>query len=208
MRSKLSRFRTSPAAVLSVIAVFFAIGGIGYAAATIGTSDIKKGAVTKKKLHKNSVTSKKVQNGSLKKKDLGFDPTGPAGPAGPQGPAGPGQGFSRLVTGPSAVSAGGYTLVASATGGNCNGAVLIGPPDKNSFFTEFTFGPGTSGDLSGPNLLLNSTDVPAGVAVAGPDSNMWKLIVRSQDGTTAATFEWTLDSLSGCHFAGEAVPSG
>ena len=109
------------------------------------------------------------------------------------------------MTGTSAVSAGGYTLLASATGGNCDGAVLIGPRDKNSFFTEFTFAPGTS---SGPNQLVNSTDLPAGVEVAGPGPNMWKLIVRSQDGTTAATFEWTLDSIGGCHFAGEAVPSG
>ena len=90
MRSKLSRFRPSPAGVISVIAVFFAIGGIGYAAATIGTSDIQRGAVTtkklhkksvtKNKLHKNSVTSKKVKDGSLKKKDLGFDPQVPPVP--------------------------------------------------------------------------------------------------------------------------------
>jgi hypothetical protein len=50
--------------------LFFAIGGIGYAAATIGTGDIKNGAVTKKKLHKNAVVSKKVKNHSLKCKDL------------------------------------------------------------------------------------------------------------------------------------------
>jgi hypothetical protein len=33
------------------------------------------------------------------------------------------------------------------------------------------------------------------------------VIVRSQDGSVGAVFEWTLDSNSGCHFAGEAIPS-
>ena len=66
MRSRLSRLRPRPGVVLGAIAVFFAIGGIGYAAATIGTGDIENGAVTKKKLHKNAVVSKKVKNHSLK----------------------------------------------------------------------------------------------------------------------------------------------
>ena len=58
-----------------MIALFVAIGGIGYAAATIGTNDIQNGAVTKKKLHKNAVNSKIVKNHSLKKVDLGFNPS-------------------------------------------------------------------------------------------------------------------------------------
>jgi hypothetical protein len=72
---KWRQFRPSPASVISVVAVFFAIGGIGYAAATIGTNDIKNGAVTKKKLHKNAVDSTKVKNHSLKKADLAFNPS-------------------------------------------------------------------------------------------------------------------------------------
>jgi hypothetical protein len=68
----------SPALVISVVAVFFAIGGIGFAAATIGTGDIKNGAVT----------SKKIKDGTIKQKDMGFNVSGTAGPAGPQGPQG------------------------------------------------------------------------------------------------------------------------
>lgn len=56
----LRRFRPSPALVVASIALFVAIGGIGWAAATIGTSDIKQGAVTKPKLHKKAVSTKKI----------------------------------------------------------------------------------------------------------------------------------------------------
>jgi hypothetical protein len=44
-----------------MIALFVSIGGIGYAAATIGTNDIETGAVTAKKLHKGAVTTKKIR---------------------------------------------------------------------------------------------------------------------------------------------------
>ena len=56
--------------VISVIAVFFAIGGIGYAAATIGNSDIQRGAVTTKKLHKKSVTKNKLHKNSVTSKKV------------------------------------------------------------------------------------------------------------------------------------------
>jgi hypothetical protein len=78
MRRMLSRFRLSPAFPISLIALFVALGGVGYAAATIGTKDLKN----------NAVTSKKIKNHTIKKKDLKFNPTGPAGPQGPAGPAG------------------------------------------------------------------------------------------------------------------------
>jgi hypothetical protein len=55
----------SPALVISVIALFVSIGGIGYAAATIGTNDIKRGAVTANKLHKSAVTTKKIKDGAV-----------------------------------------------------------------------------------------------------------------------------------------------
>jgi hypothetical protein len=59
------RFRPSPALVISLIALFVSVSGVAWAAATIGTSDIKNGAVTAKKLHKNSVTRKKVKNNAV-----------------------------------------------------------------------------------------------------------------------------------------------
>jgi hypothetical protein len=100
MRSRLSRLRPKPGVVLGAIAVFFAIGGIGYAAATIGTNDIKNGAVTKKKLHKNAVVSKKVKNHSLLCKDLKQGcVAGPRGATGATGVAGPAAGNASTVNG-------------------------------------------------------------------------------------------------------------
>ncbi len=55
----------SPALVISTIALFVAIGGISWAAATIGTSDIKNGAVTTKKLHNNAVATNKIKNNAV-----------------------------------------------------------------------------------------------------------------------------------------------
>jgi hypothetical protein len=66
----LKRLRPSPALVVSTIALFVAIGGVSWAAATIGTSDIKDGAVTKRKLHDDAVRGAKVKNDSLTGRDL------------------------------------------------------------------------------------------------------------------------------------------
>jgi hypothetical protein len=59
------RFRPSPALVISLIALFVSVSGVAWAAATIGTSDIKNGAVTAKKLHNKAVTTKKIKNNAV-----------------------------------------------------------------------------------------------------------------------------------------------
>lgn len=52
--------------VMSTIAVFAVFaGGTAWAAARIGTSDIRNGAVTSKKLHGGAVTSKKLGSGAV-----------------------------------------------------------------------------------------------------------------------------------------------
>jgi hypothetical protein len=66
----LKQLRPSPALVVSTIALFVALGGSAFAAATIGTSDIKDGAVTNKKLHDDAVRGAKVENDSLTGRDL------------------------------------------------------------------------------------------------------------------------------------------
>src|SRR6266545_4053879 len=69
MISKL-RGRMSSAHVIALVALFVALGGTAFAAARIGTHDIKNGAVTKNKLHRNAVNSKKVSKNSLNGKDI------------------------------------------------------------------------------------------------------------------------------------------
>ncbi len=86
--------RPSPAMVVACIALAVVLGGTSYAAvlqiprASVGTAQLKTGAVTTKKLAANAVTGAKVRNGSLLKADFGPGQL-PAGPTGPQGPAGP-----------------------------------------------------------------------------------------------------------------------
>jgi len=57
--------RPSPALVISVIALFVAIGGSAYAAKKIGTKEIKKNAVTSAKIKKNAVTTTKIKNDAV-----------------------------------------------------------------------------------------------------------------------------------------------
>jgi hypothetical protein len=67
--------RPSPALLISLIALFVALGGTGYAALklpknSVGTKQLKKNAVTGSKINKNAVTGSKVKNHSLTGADL------------------------------------------------------------------------------------------------------------------------------------------
>jgi len=65
MFSKL-KHHVNPASLLAVVAIFMALGGVSYAAATkIGTKDIRKAAVTTAKLKNDAVTGAKVKESSL-----------------------------------------------------------------------------------------------------------------------------------------------
>jgi hypothetical protein len=64
------RFRPSPAMVVASIALFVAVGGVSWAAATIDTNDIKNGAVTKKKIAKKAVAKKKIKNEAVTTKKI------------------------------------------------------------------------------------------------------------------------------------------
>jgi hypothetical protein len=59
-----------PATLISLIALFVSLGGIGYAATRIGTKQIKNGAVTGKKLARNSVTGSKIRARAVGNSDL------------------------------------------------------------------------------------------------------------------------------------------
>lgn len=75
--------RPSPALVVAVIALFVALGGTSYAALrlpknSVGTAQLKRGAVTKGKIAKKTIAALRGQRG----------PMGATGPTGPQGPKG------------------------------------------------------------------------------------------------------------------------
>lgn len=57
--------RPSPATVMSAIALFVSLGGVGYAAAHIGSAQIKNNSIRGKDIHNSTITGKDVKNGSL-----------------------------------------------------------------------------------------------------------------------------------------------
>jgi hypothetical protein len=81
--------RPSPPMVVAFVALLVALAGTSYAAI-----ELPANSVGTKQLKKNAVTGKKVKNRSLKAADfatgqLPAGPRGPQGAQGPQGPAGP-----------------------------------------------------------------------------------------------------------------------
>ncbi|MBS1880031.1 MAG: hypothetical protein JST31_10990 [Actinobacteria bacterium] len=145
-----ARPRLSYSSVVATIALFLALGGTVYAAATL-----PKNSVGKKQLRKNAVVSSKVKNGSLLAQDFkaGQLPRGPQGPIGPTGPQGPGaakiffntEADSRLVT---LASVGPWTLQAQC--------VATGSPVVPANFKIFVNGPG-SAELSFTEQLNEGT---------------------------------------------------
>lgn len=86
--------------VTATLALFVALGGTSYAAATISGSDVQNGSLTSADVRNESLKSRDVDNGSLTGSDLkngslraadfkaGDLPAGPQGAPGPQGPQG------------------------------------------------------------------------------------------------------------------------
>jgi hypothetical protein len=162
---RILRHRPSPSMLVACVALVIAMGGTGYAAVqlpagSVGTKQLKKKAVTGKKIAANAVTSGKVKNGSLLGADFaaGQLPAGAQGPQGPQGTQGL-QGekgdkgdpatnlfasvtsggtltFDKGVTGVVRNSAGVYFVTFNRDLTNCVASVTVGfgnPPGSNSF---------------------------------------------------------------------------
>ena len=64
------RLRPSPALVIALLALFVSIGGVGYAASKIGTSDIQNKAVTKRKIDKQAVSTNRIADLAVKTEKL------------------------------------------------------------------------------------------------------------------------------------------
>jgi hypothetical protein len=122
--------RISPASLLALVALFIALGGVSYAAATIDGKSIRNSSVPGKKLKNKAITNKKVKPGTLAADRLTpaaraslkgaqgqqgqqgpAGPLGPQGPQGPQGPAGTALAYAQVNDG------GGSSLVSARTTG-------------------------------------------------------------------------------------------
>jgi hypothetical protein len=119
-----------------LLALFVALGGTSYAAATVGSQDIQQRAVQTRHLDRGVVTTAKVRNGSLLAADfragqLRAGPSGPQGQPGPQGERGPqGPAGDRGPQGPPGSDA--QIAPNSLTGADINEATLDQVPNAAS----------------------------------------------------------------------------
>jgi hypothetical protein len=150
---------------IALLALFVALSGTTYAASTllpknsVGTAQLKNGAVTKKKINKKTLKQLKGNRG----------PQGPAGPAGPQGPQGPqgAQGVQGIQgpQGPSDTSQA-YTLGNLALGANSASKVTItsltltGPAFYQVNAAGMVFrSVASAGALAAIDIALNGTEL-------------------------------------------------
>jgi hypothetical protein len=113
-----SNIRISPASLLALVALFVALGGVSYAAATIDGKSIQNNSIPGKKLKNKAITNKKVKPGTLAANRLTpaaraslKGAQGQQGPQGPQGPAGTALAYAQVNDG------GASSLVVARTAG-------------------------------------------------------------------------------------------
>lgn len=139
MRHRSDR-KPSPALVISFVALCLAMGGTGYAALklpknSVGSSQIKTGAVQRADLAKNAVSADKVADGSLRAADFapGQIPAGAKGDPGLPGLKGdkgdPGAKGEQGVAGtPGSGTTSGTVTITAATGAGTTVTLLaVGP---------------------------------------------------------------------------------
>jgi hypothetical protein len=155
----LSRIKThmTPASLLAMVALFVALGGVSYAAATIGSAQIKN----------NSVKSVDIKNGTIAAKDIRKSTRNALrGQQGPQGVPGPPGGAAAtafaVVNDPA--GAGNATLV--------RGRGVISVTESTGVLVRF------DRDVSGCAWVANKNQPDTGVAGAG-----WAQVGLSGTGT-------------------------
>lgn len=138
------RDRLTYANVVATLGLFIALGGSAWAisANSVGSRQIKRGAVRNSDLADNAVTSGKVANGSLLSEDFAANQlaAGPKGDAGPPGPAGgsgppgpPGKNAATLFAYVRAGEPGDQAVLQYGSG-----AVSVDdPPGVNPIFTGY-----------------------------------------------------------------------
>jgi hypothetical protein len=166
--------RISPSLVISVVALFVALGGTSYAALKITGKNVTDGSLTSKDVKDNSLTSGDVRNGTLRRRDFrsgeltstpgARGPAGPAGPAGAAGAAGSAIAFARVAANGD-VDAGASKNIAAVASPAGDGIYCLNDTAGTPKSIALTI------DISGADSrksLISGTAVPASVAVSCP----------------------------------------
>ena len=182
----------SPAMVVALIALFIALGSGAYAATTlphesVGTQQLKNGAVTASKLHNGAFTAAKIAYGTLLAKDFkaGQLPAGATGPKGESGPQG-----SKGVTGPQGIKgetgqagSAGSTGATGSTGtsGVASLVVVETPLEVTAEVTpQKETAPCPAGDLAtGGGYLPLESGLEVVASEAGTDKG-WSVVVTNK----------------------------
>jgi hypothetical protein len=177
----------SPAMIVSLIALFLALGGVAGAATTmITTKMLQNNSVTRAKIAINAVNSAKIEDGSIQSKDLAGDIRGERGVPGAKGDTGEtgarGPAGATEATGPTGpTGATGLTGPAGPTGATG----LTGPA-----------GPTGATGLTGPAGPTGATGLtgPAGPTGApGPSAIITKAYAEAQMNRDGVGNNWILE---------------
>jgi len=132
--------RPSPAFVISIIALVFAMGGTGWA-----VTQLPKNSVGGKQLKKNAVTSPKIKDGTIATADLAAatrdalkgqkgdtGATGATGAVGAQGAPGPSVGAAATIFSGNPIATGFASLISLGTAAtsNSSGPVVVTTPSR------------------------------------------------------------------------------
>jgi len=188
------RRHLTPSLAISMVAVFIALGGTGYA-----ISQLPKNSVGTKQIKKNAVNSSKVKNKSLLAKDFkaGQLPAGNQGAAGATGPAGAtGEAGTALAyayvedIGPVNVPPGKAKGITSsmvsrpATGVYCFELSSIGPVKNVAAIAETQFNNLAESDKVVSAQVLENSDFGFGCP------NTSDMVVVARDLSTANLVNW------------------
>jgi hypothetical protein len=191
-----NRFRVTPATVIACVALAVALGGTSYAAAvlprnSVGTAQLKTGAVTSLKVANGSLLRLDFKAGQLPAGPKGaagargaVGPAGPAGPAGPVGPTGP-----AGPTGAAGASASGLWAVVKSDGSfarslGTTDVARTGTGNSEVTFNREVYQCAYVATLGAPDPVTP----PAGeIGVAPRDGKKNAVFIRTRDSTGAAT---------------------
>jgi hypothetical protein len=191
------RRHLSFANITSLCALVFAMGGTSYALSiaknSVGSAQIKKGAVANSDLRANAVTAAKVKNGSLLAADFGANqlPRGATGATGPRGP----QGIPGIPGTPGAPGATGTTGAATVQMSQAAADLANGANQSYSVFCpagqQAIAGGGRGDDTLSEETILTNTRPAISSSNTEPPANGqgftgWRITVVNPIGGAAS----------------------